>query len=426
MQRIEPAWPSHEKERLPWRQLTRGGTRADRALDHVEASIPPLIARLDFAPGSELATLCESAVVSAVRAEDATCGMPALGMFLIRTDSVSSSKIEYEDASAEDFARALGGSRANGSAVSMVAAATALSGMVDAAGSRGTISLDDILTAHELLMADDPLDGRYAGRLRSVQNWIGGSDHSPRDAVYVPPAPQRVEPLMHDLIAFVNRDDLPVVVQASIAHAQFESIHPFTDGNGRIGRALINAVLRRRGVTRTSVVPLASALLAQRDAYFAAIDRYRGGAVAPLATMLAESIRLSAEEARVSAARLRALPGEWRSSVPFRSGSAGAKIIDAMLEHPVFGGEEIATAVGAGIANVNLAIGRLESVGFLREITGRKRDRVWLAVDVSGELDDLERRIAARLWSLRTIAGALPRSSTDPSQPTTAHSGPIG
>ena len=98
-------------------------------------------------------------------------------------------------------------------------------------------------------MQDDPGEVRYAGRIRDMQNWIGGSDYSPRDALYVPPPPETVEGYLDDLIRFANRNDLPVLSQAAVAHAQFESVHPFTDGNGRIGRALINAILRRRGAT---------------------------------------------------------------------------------------------------------------------------------------------------------------------------------
>ena len=118
-------------------------------------------------------------------------------------------------------------------------------------------------------MADDPQERAYAGRPREMQNWIEGSDHSPRNATYVPPPPRTVDDYMDDLLAFANRTDIGVLAQAAIAHAQFESIHPFTDGNGRIGRALINTILRKRGATRRVVVPLASAIVARRESYFA-------------------------------------------------------------------------------------------------------------------------------------------------------------
>ncbi len=87
---------------------------------------------------------------------------------------------------------------------------------------------------------------------------------------------ETVEAYLADLIDFANRDDLPALVQAAVAHAQFESIHPFTDGNGRVGRALINVILRRRGVTSRVVVPLASSLVAKKDAYPEVLAAYRG------------------------------------------------------------------------------------------------------------------------------------------------------
>ncbi|MDP9738069.1 Fic family protein [Curtobacterium sp. 260] len=111
-----------------------------------------------------------------------------------------------------------------------------------------------------------------------MQNWIGGG-RTPRDADHVPPPPEFVPSLMADLFAFLARDDLHPVAQAAIAHAQFESIHPFTDGNGRTGRALVAAVLRHRGATRTASPPVSSVLVAERARYFQHLTQYREGHV---------------------------------------------------------------------------------------------------------------------------------------------------
>lgn len=162
--------------------------------------------------------------------------LEALGLLLLRTESVASSKIEAVEASVDDYARALHGVRANSSAVSMVAATTALDVMIHGVAHTGRIELTALTSAHESLMRDEPGEAAFAGRLRDMQNWIGGSDHSPRGAFYVPPPPETVPGYLDDLVAFANRDDLPALVQAAIAHAQFESIHLFTEGNGRIGR----------------------------------------------------------------------------------------------------------------------------------------------------------------------------------------------
>ena len=216
----------------------RGGTREDRMLREITVSLPPMIARRDVPFSAALASKVESAVQE-ITALDNSAGetLDALGVLLLRTESVASSKIERVQASLEDYARALHGIKTNPSAVSMVAATRALTPMVGKVGETGVIDLETITDSHAALMIGEPAERDYAGRLRDMQNWVGGSDHSPRAAVFVPPPPDTVQSYLEDLISFSNRDDLPVLVQAAIAHAQFESIHPFIDGNGRIGRA---------------------------------------------------------------------------------------------------------------------------------------------------------------------------------------------
>lgn len=140
---------------------------------------PPFISELDYQPSPATAGELESATRDILEL-DVTAGarLQSLGQFLMRTDSVSSSKIEYIDAGADDYARALAGMRSNSSATSMVAAAATLQDLIEKSGASVEISLHDILEAHRILMKDDPFDGPYAGKLRTVQNWIGGSDHS--------------------------------------------------------------------------------------------------------------------------------------------------------------------------------------------------------------------------------------------------------
>ena len=131
--------------------------------------------------------------------------------------------------------------------------------------------------------------------------------------VHAMPCTCRIEELLDDLITFANRDDLPTLVQATVAHAQFESIHPFGDGNGRTGRALIGAILRRRGVTRNTVVPVASGLLARRDDYFDALGSYRAGRLRPLLELMLRSAVAAAEEGRASMQRSSGSRGSGRS-----------------------------------------------------------------------------------------------------------------
>ncbi|WP_220793122.1 Fic family protein [Nocardioides stalactiti] len=261
----------------------------------------------------------------------------------------------------------------------------------------GRLSVSAITDAHRRLMTDDAAEQPYAGRWRDVQNWIGGSDHSPRNALYVPPPPDLVGPRMADLLTFATRDDVPVVGQAAIAHAQFESIHPFTDGNGRVGRAVAAAVLRQRGVARRVVIPIASALVARRDHYFATLGDYRAGDAGPIIRAFARSATVAAEEAAVTADRLAEMPADWRSRAGEpRAGSAAAVVLDSLTAVPVLTADDIEQRLGLTTAASYRAIERLATTGVIAPLTQRTRNQIWGASDLLAELDDLGSRIAAR------------------------------
>lgn len=388
------SWPRHRHEGRSWQQAGRSGAKEDRMLRKITVSLPPMIADQDLTLDAELASDVESAMRE-ISKLDATQGadLEALGVLLLRTESVASSKIEAVEASLDDYARALHGIRTNSSAVSMVAATAALDTMINNVTRHDRIELAAITSAHDVLMRDDPGEAPYAGRLRTVQNWIGGSNHSPRGALYVPPPPATVPDYMADLLTFANRDNLPALVQAAIAHAQFESIHPFTDGNGRIGRALINTVLRRRGATTRVVVPLASALVARRDRYFDLLDAYREGDVRPLIAVFAESSRIAAAESQITAGRLAEIPEEWRAMVKARAGSAAAQLLAQLPTRPILSSEGALAITDGPRSSVFAAINRLQDGGVLRPLTDRKRDQVWGASLILDELEDLSLRI---------------------------------
>lgn len=390
-------WSPHGAEVRPWRQTVRGGTRDDRTLRSVTVRLPPLIATAaPLLDGPTTAAL--EAATRRVTRLDSTHEetLQALGALLLRTESVASSKIESVEADLADYARAMYGSRANPSAVAMVAGTEALTRLIDGSVPGHDITLEAVTAAHRVLMADDRGEAGYAGRLRDMQNWIGGSDHSPRGALYVPPPPETVPGYMDDLLRFVNRDDLPALVQAAVAHAQFESVHPFTDGNGRIGRALVNAVLRRRGVTTRIVVPLATALVAHRQRYFDLLGDYREGRARPLVVAFAAACELVADEAATTAQRLAAIPAGWHAAARRpRAGSAAAKLIAVLPARPVLSSEDACDLLApAPRSSVFAALARLHEAGVVHPLTDRRRDRIWGATAVLAELDDLTVRVA--------------------------------
>lgn len=396
-------WPRHGTRTVPWSQSRRAGNRADRTLTEVTVSIPPMIAALPVLRGS---TAGEIAALDAIaRLDQASAGQTvgALGTMLIRLESVASSKIEHLDADVGDFARALAGSRANDSATAMVAASAAIHDLVSSVVRGGRITTDAILTAHTALMIDDRAERGYAGRFRDVQNWIGGSDHSPRDALFVPPPPELVAPLIDDLLAFAHRDDVPPITQAAIVHAQFESIHPFTDGNGRIGRALIQAVLRRRGIARNVVVPVASALAADRDRYFALLTAYRNGDPTPIVAGIADASFIAADVCLPLPQRLNDLVREWRTLFPFRRGSAADGLLDVLIERPVVTASTVERELGVSYTAANNAVLVLVELGILAPLTDRKRDRAFVASEVMDELSGLQRAIGTRASTTRDV-----------------------
>jgi Fic family protein len=396
-------WPVHTAEIRPWRtnpdardSSGRRPSREDRLLTQIEVQVPPPIRNSTPGLSSSSAAAAEAAAAAVARLDEiGSARLGALGGFLLRTESVATSKIERISADLDDFARALVGQRAGAAAREMAAAVTAIGGLIDDADEH-EVSLAAIDRAQGLLLADDPFEGDAAGAPRTMQNWLGGSDFSPRDAIYVPPPPGLVPRLLEDLVTFANRTDLSPIAQAAIVHAQFESIHPYTDGNGRIGRALINVVLRRRGLTSRIVVPVASALLADVDAYFDALTAYRSGDVDHLVRALADATLLAASEATTSALALEALPSEWRTRMTVRRASTTDRLLEHLLSAPVLTDKVAAALTGASTRRSRDALDAIAATEIVTEITGHARNRVWIVGDVLDEIDRLEARIGVR------------------------------
>src|SRR5437867_6280940 len=202
---------------------------------------------------------------------------------------------------------------------------------IDIGTAAGDLGIDDIRRMHEVLMREDRATGRHAGTFRTEQNWIGGRNDSPRDAAYIPPPPERVEPLMRDLVAFVNRDDVPAVAQAAIVHAQFETIHPFADGNGRVGRCLIHLVLRRRGLAPHYVPPVSVVLAANYSEYELGPTTFRNKHVEEWCATFARAVTIACHGAIELAERIEQLKARWREQAGSpRAHSAAAKLIDLL------------------------------------------------------------------------------------------------
>jgi Fic family protein len=256
------------------------------------------------------------------------------------------------------------------------------------------VQADDLLALHRTLLQDTE-DDAIAGQVRTVQNWIGGRLNSPIDAEFIPPPPEVVPALLDDLATFVNRDDLPAVVQAAIAHAQFETIHPFVDGNGRVGRCLIHVVLRRRGLAPAVVPPISVVLATNARAYIQGLTDYRNGDLAGWSGSFAYTCRLAASESAGLAKRIDALVDDWRQQAGRpRRGSSAARLLELLPAHPILDVGTAQRALGVSNEAARLAISALASSGILRQITTGRYRRAWAADDLFELLNDYEHAIA--------------------------------
>ncbi len=220
-------------------------------------------------------------------------------------------------------------------------------------------------------------DAPIAGQLRADSGWIGGS--TPTTAVYVPPPSDEVPRLLDDLCAFVNRTDVPTLMQAAIAHAQFENVHPFADGNGRVGRCLIHTVLRRRGLAPSFVPPISVVLAARRDAYFAGLGEYREGKLDAWLSFFADATDVAATRAEELAASIDSLEADWlgRFGRRPRSDSAVHRVLRLLPAHPVLNVPAVQELLGISDVAAGRALNELAAVGAIRALDSRARGRVW-------------------------------------------------
>ncbi len=323
-----------------------------------------------------------------------------LARLLLRTESISSSRVEGLSVDARALARAelraRAGMRVGTTEREILANVDATQAAMDAAATECPFATADVAAIHRRVMAHAP-NRHIAGHVRAVQNWIGGNDYNPCGADFVPPPPEHVSSLLADLTEAVNREDLPPLVQAALIHAQFETIHPFEDGNGRTGRALVQVVLRRRGIAPSYVPPVSVILAAERDAYIDGLCEFRFSDpmrwVARFAVACARAATLAARYLEA----VSDLQAEWRrlltTAANPRSDAAAWMLIDALPAHPVISTAGAVTATGRTKAAVHAAVAQLVNAGVLIPVSTSKRNRLW---EASGLLDLVEGLDAGR------------------------------
>jgi Fic family protein len=385
---------------LQWRPRpdALGGRRARRGGAYT-AYVPGPIADLDPALPSSLLPLvlgAEDAVLSIREKVPGSLNLEVVARQLLRAEAVASSRIEGHLISHRRLAKAAFGGATDINAQAVLGNIAGMERALALAVEPRLFTSADLLAVHRA-MFERTQDDRIAGLVRTEQNWIGGEASSPLDAEFVPPPPEEVSALLDDLCVFVSRDDLPPVVQAAIAHVQFETIHPFYDGNGRVGRALIHVVLRRRGVAGRMLPPVSLVLAARANDYVKGLTSFRYRGEEDWYELFGSALKEAARASTSFVEQVTDLQEHWHETAGRpRRGSAAARLIERLPSHPIVNLQTAMALAGASDEAARLALNRLEAAGVIRQTTLGRRNRAFESVGLFALLDELERSVGPR------------------------------
>ena len=393
----ESTWP-----RVGYEELGRHVDDDDRALmsksarrkmgETYYAAVPPMIAQLTPEVPADLlrhAMEVESELIRfdallSVRGYD----LPAL---LLRSESSASSRIENLTASVRNVALAELDATTPRNSREIAGNVRA---MREAIELKGEPSVEDVLRVHASLMS---VTGEsFGGELRDEQVWIGGSAFGPQGAAFVPPSQERVPALLDDLMAFVRRDDLDPVVQAAVAHAQFETIHPFVDGNGRTGRALLHRWLCYHDVLRHATLPISSGLLHDVDSYMGALQIYHDGDVRPIVGELVDALEVALVLAQSATRQIDDIIERWQQQMGERRGSAIRMLPAVLVAQPVVSVAHVADHLQITPRAARDVIARACEYGMLTPMGNRRRGVFYQADELLDVLEQMTSRPAMR------------------------------
>ena len=390
-------WPALDSEQHPWvsrfnsDDLTRA--QRDRVRQPYSSAIVPAIDELTINIPGDLAAEVDEATQLLTRfdAEVGPGGLP-FASILLRTESASSSEIENLTSGARAIAEAELGERETGNAAQIVRNVRTM---------EAALALADTIDGESIIAMQTALLGTIAPNLtggwRNEQVWIGGSSLSPHLADFVPPHHDRVAAAMDDLVTFVRRTDIPALAQVAIAHAQFETIHPFPDGNGRTGRAIVQAMLRHGQVTTNITAPVSAGLLHDVEDYYDALTAYRRGELRPLITAFTRAAGYAVVNGRQLVRDISGIEAEWEERMRgLRSDAAARRVSALAIAHPALNSDLVARELGVASPTAFRALDALVERGVLRTANSQRRNRIWLAEPVLNALDDFATRAGRR------------------------------
>jgi len=328
-------------------------------------------AQVDFSPDAALAVAEASSSLGSVPA------LPAAGIasVLYRSESSASSLIEGVGPGPRRILEAEIAGEAEIDDEEARRAVGNLKALHDAMETEIPAKPDDLLRWHRKLMGGHPrMAAESIGAFRTEQNWIGGDSSGPRNAAFVPPRPEEVPTLIDDLVAYCARTDLAPVAHAAIAHARFEVIHPFIDGNGRVGRLLIQQLLRRR-LSLPSPIPVSVIWAEDTDRYVQGLSAYQAGDVDSWLQFFSLSVIRAVGWMTDISERITGLIAEFQARVDTRGESVTARVIEDLPEYPIVDSQAVANRYGVAPQSAHAALVRLEEAGILSERAFARRRR---------------------------------------------------
>lgn len=389
-------WPPVGYEERRWVPSAHAawGVRAEHVVAGIyyQSAVVAHIAGRAPSPSSHAREAAEEAERELTRF-DAELGkrVAAFAPVLLRSEAASSSQIENLTASARAIFSAELGVRGSRNAEDIAANTQAMRAALDLARD---LSVESVKRLHAVLMEHQPR--HTPGQWRDEPVWIGTRSDSPVGASYVAPHNEHVADLMGDLVGFVNDFTVLPLVSVAVGHAQFETIHPFSDGNGRTGRALAQSMLRHKGVTRNVAVPVSAGLLADVDGYHAALTAYRAGEVDPIVLSFAAASLRAVHNARQLVEDIDGIRRSWDQRLNARRDSNAWKLLDVLARRPVLNSAAAASELGVQQPNVYPPLRALVESGIAKSKAEHQLGPFWRSDEVLAAIDAFAERAGRR------------------------------
>ncbi|MFT4245102.1 MAG: Fic family protein [Micrococcaceae bacterium] len=386
-------WKQIGTEPYPWERGPKGAIPARKWLrikPEYLAAIPSKIAKQDVELPKELDLAINSLLVALARFDTTQQHKDyTFPSMLLRSESAASSQIESLTSSIKNIALAQVSTKAPKNA-QLIAGNVAA--MHTALQLPDELSKKNILKIHKELMAPSGVD--FAGKFREQQVWISGTEYSPHDALFVPPHQSKVESCLDDLIAYSKETDVNPIVKSAIVHAQFETIHPFIDGNGRTGRTLIHKVLRQEDILRAVTLPISAGLLHNINGYLEALQSYQAGNPVPIVEQLVEALELAVSIAQRISEQVEEVLDGWKVNIKGSSKASIWKLLPLLVGQPVVNAKFVAENLGISVRAASYVLENADKYTILTKIGRSGRDNYYQAkdlVEIFSQISDIQK-----------------------------------